>query len=247
MLYQIVCRLQTEEKTVHKRQDSCGKAHVLAKTKDQRGELTCSTSSQNAAVPIKCKANGPLWFHQELVDTFEKFGEFRAFIVTEPDPKALRGRKGKIICVARTNWRAEEGAEMYIEAVNDKTFRNLNCEHLTRKGFNEFCLSTCEDLRRRPDWKERWTSLEEGVRMDVSIVISPLTGKEEFWVVKTTRWYGADFFSDYVLAELQWSTWSLQRKLHRLPIHKTGGNNSQCPSIFWIALRKFDNAIPDNL
>jgi len=42
-------------KTVHKRQDSCGRAHVLVKTKDQG--LTCSV---NPTMPMKCMANWPL-------------------------------------------------------------------------------------------------------------------------------------------------------------------------------------------
>jgi hypothetical protein len=64
---------------VHKRQDSCGRAHVLVKGKGQRDALTCSV---NPAMPMKCMGNEPLWFHQEFVDTIERFGEFRAFIVT---------------------------------------------------------------------------------------------------------------------------------------------------------------------
>lgn len=70
-------------------------------------------------------ANGPLWFHQEFVDTIERFGEFRAFIVTEPDPKALRGRKGKIVCIAHTTWRTKEGAEMHVELVDDRMFNSF--------------------------------------------------------------------------------------------------------------------------
>lgn len=73
------CSRPREERTVHKRQDSCGRTHVLVKTKDQRSALTYSV---NPTMPMKCMANRPLWFHQEFVDTIERLGEFRAFIIT---------------------------------------------------------------------------------------------------------------------------------------------------------------------
>jgi hypothetical protein len=207
-----VCCLSTEEKTVHKRQDSCGKAHVLVKTKGQRGALTCSVKP---TMPTECMANGPLWFHQEFVDTIEKLGEFRAFIVTEPDPKGLRGRKGKIVCIAHTTWRTKDGAEMHVELVDDRmmhvqlvddrTFNDINCEHLTRKGLEDYFLRRFEYLRRRPDWKEKWATLEIGVRLDAAIsphgAISPAIGEEGFWLVEPTRIYFADFFSDFIHGE----------------------------------------------
>ena len=43
--------------------------------------------------------------------------------------------------------------------------------HLTRKGLEGFFLSWFEDLCRRHDWKERWATLEIGVRMDAAMVI----------------------------------------------------------------------------
>ncbi len=207
-----VCCLPTEEKTVHKRQDSCGRAHVLVKTKGQRGDLTCSV---NPTMPMKCMANRPLWFHQEFVDTIERFGEFRAFIVTEPDPKGLRGRKGKIVCIAHTTWRTKDGADMHaeladdrsmhVQLVDDRTFNDINCEHLTRKGLEDYFLRRFEYLRRRDDWREHWASLEIGVRLDAAIsphgAISPVIGEEGFWLVEPTRIYFADFFSDFIHGE----------------------------------------------
>jgi hypothetical protein len=191
-----VCCLSTEEKTVHKRQNSCGRAHVVVETKSQHGALTCFVP---ATMPVKCMASGPLWFHQEFVGTIERFGEFRAFIITEPDPQGLRGRKGKIVYIAHTAWRTQDGSEMHIELVDDRTFKNINCEHLTQKSLEDFLLREFECLRRRHDWKERWATLEIGVRMDAAI--SPIGSEEGFWLVEATRLYFADFFSDFIHGE----------------------------------------------
>lgn len=88
---------------------------------------------------------------------------------------------------------------MYVELVDDRTFSNVKCEHLTRKGLEHFFLSRFEYLRRRHDWKESWASLEIVVRMGAAI--SPVTGEKGFWLVEVTRLYFADFFSDFILGE----------------------------------------------
>ena len=190
-----LCCLQKEEKTVHKRQDSCGSDHVRLQMKAHRSSLTCFTTSSDPPT----KLNAPLWFHQQFVDTFKQFGEFRAFIVAEPDPTGLRGRKGKIVCFAHTDWSTKDSAEIYIYAGNNRRLRDFHCKNLTQQSLDKFCLDTYEELRARPDWKEKWESLEIGGRLDVGV--SPTPGNEEFWVVEPTRFHGADFFSEDILPE----------------------------------------------
>jgi hypothetical protein len=193
------CELQDQEITMHKRTDSCGKDHVEAKHSGNRSNLTCFVSGEQ--LKKRTLAKQRIWFHQEFVHTFEQFGEFRVFIVTEPSATGLRGRQGKVVCIAHTKWshaQAESHAnEIYASAAERVHFRRPECAPLTEQDLRMFSLAVYEKLRARPDWLEHFESLEVGVRLDIGI--SPAPNEKSFFVSDITRFWLADFFSHDVL------------------------------------------------
>ena len=137
-----------------------------------------------------------IWFHQEFINTFESFGEFRVFIVAEPCVAGLRGRQGKIVCLARTKWSDVESDanEIYASAAQQVHFEQV--APLTEQDLRTFSLDVYEKLRARLDWMEHFESLEIGVRLDIAISPAP---EKSFFVSEITRFWFADFFSLDVL------------------------------------------------
>jgi hypothetical protein len=189
------CVLQ-EVASFHKRNSSSGCEHTGIQPCRRRGELACIVpNGQGPATSATSRAIGSggwVWFHQEIVDTFDKIGEFRVFLTTEPSSNGgLRGLREKVIHVCKTLF--DNGTILPQEATPEDLSA---CPSLSMDLLREYAVRTYRRIRERDGWREAFESLEIGVRLD--ICVSP--NREGFFVNEITRWWMADFFSDDILA-----------------------------------------------
>ena len=175
------CPFNDSTDYVSKRSNSAGCQHVEFR--------------KSSIDPVDRRYVGPeRWFYQENIPSFRDPGEFRIFIVTRDDPSALRRRRGHIVHSILTYFTANEDivpvalAGPYWEKVQ-RTFPNLRLDAL-----KSFALGIFDALRDREDGREKFESLDVGVRLDIAI--SPLGA---FFVNEVTRLWDADFFSDRTL------------------------------------------------
>ena len=59
-----------------------------------------------------------------------------------------------------------------------------------------FAVSISDGVREKPDWKEKFESMEVGGRIDISM--SPASYGYEFFVNEITREWHADYFSSFL-------------------------------------------------
>ena len=192
------------EKTVLKRGRSCGAADVIITDSSDREKLRCIVPGKpegRTTVP-----GGPLWLHQEYVETLQTLGEFRVFIRSRSPSEAIYSQCGEIICVARTRleWETKAFATRPVDIPNDFKWcfdgGEGGRDEAVRSKFRELCafaLYTYSALRQRHDALECYESLEIGVRLDIGV--SELSPKGRFFVNEITRWHAADFFSRLIL------------------------------------------------
>ena len=84
------------EKTVLKRGRSCGAADVIITDRSDREKLRCivpGKAEDRTTVP-----GGPLWLHQEYIETLQTLGEFRVFIRSQSPSGAIYSHCGEVIC-----------------------------------------------------------------------------------------------------------------------------------------------------
>ena len=191
-----VCVLADHDETVHKRQESSGGEHVQVKRRDENNYLTCSMGSfirkRKSARGEKSAEATPLWFHQEYVPTFKKWGEFRVLMVMKPNNKVKGGLQPTILTITNTiNCDDDKEDRMYTESVTETTLEKMNCG-LSLTQLTAFSKHVVQDLLELSE--ETFESLKVGVRLDVAI--SP--GRGGFFVNEVVRWYNAAFFSDTI-------------------------------------------------
>ncbi|MCJ1450848.1 hypothetical protein MMC28_001182 [Mycoblastus sanguinarius] len=187
------CPLAGLQATVKKRTSSSGGEHV----KTIKGRSKPSKSSSNLIGPH-------WWFHQEYVPFFDEFGEFRVFIAAKPTAtRGLRGREGTVMHTVITEWLSREEGTLEPRAAGPKDWASPHVKPLTSQNLDTFALHIYEQLRARADWKEHYESLEVGVRLDIGIAIEPATQTKHFFVNEITRFYFADYFSQYTLGAPQ--------------------------------------------
>ncbi|GJC91049.1 hypothetical protein ColLi_13887 [Colletotrichum liriopes] len=107
-------------------------------------------------------------------------------------PAGTRGLRGRVIRVCCTE-RNADGKWKATEAT-DGGYRYYN---LTEDTVLSFALSVYEALRTADRWATQFRSLDVGCRLDIS-------AKEPggpLFVNEVTRWYRADYFSDYCTGE----------------------------------------------
>lgn len=117
------CQLQGKDPTTQKRADSCGKMHVKAKRSSDRANLTYLFPGQQPKKYKSVKCQEPIWFHQQFIDTFTTFGDFRVFIFVEPRSTSLRGRQGKIVCMTHKVWSSVDNEEIYAPVAQKSYFQ----------------------------------------------------------------------------------------------------------------------------
>lgn len=168
--------------SVAKRSGSGGGECVRIVTESDRGELQCSTAKQHGST--KAPRDGQRWFHQEYVPGLSA-REFRVWVVTRADDRALRGRRAQVVAKVVTNWDWDEA--MHSTAVTDIHLKG--CFGVTEAMLDEYALHIVDELRRRDDAKEHFASLEIACRVDIGTIAGTL------FVVEATRFYNAHFFS----------------------------------------------------
>lgn len=201
----IPCMLRNADKTVLKRSRSGSAQHVSLLTREQRGrELTCIPTE----APVGAKGpqrprkklgtssilTQPKYFHQEFVPGLSE-GEFKVFIVTEPDPKGLRGLSGRIVAISWVTVSIQEKEKTFASrAVQDVDFERFKCHSVTSEGLQAFALDTFDKLRRLDS--RAFESLEVGARLDIGVADNnDGKGGKGFFVNEITRWYNAHYFS----------------------------------------------------
>ena len=189
------CVLQ-DVASFHKRNNSSGCEHTGKMPRNHRGELSCIVSDlrgpATSATSRAISTGGYVWFHQEIVNTFDEIGEFRAFLATEPSSSGeLRGLMEKVVHICKTSF--DKDTILPQEATPEDL---SGCPSLSLDRLRDFAVRIYRRLRERHDWREAFESLEVGVRLD--ICVSP--DRDGFFVNEITRWWFADFFSDDILA-----------------------------------------------
>jgi hypothetical protein len=89
--------------------------------------------------------------------------------------------------------------EIIVRVPDIKTWISADCQPLTQEDLDAFALYFYERLRALDDWKEKFETLEAGVRLDIGIAVDPISGEKRFFVNEITRFYSADFFSQQTL------------------------------------------------
>lgn len=179
------------------------------------------------------KSRGWSWFGQGYERFFAEFGELGVFAVVETvsesclgedDDAVVRGRKGRVIHTNVTEWVDGNDApgDMYARVASAHDWRSPYVHPRDAGDLNEFALYIYSRLRARDDWRERFESLEVGVRLDIGISSPDVgfsstrsrenreklrlgNGEEEkrFFVNEITRFYAADYFSQQTLGAPQ--------------------------------------------
>ena len=173
-----LCVLRDLGQYVQKRSFSCGGKHVRI----QVGTNTVDTP----------KRPTEQYFHQEFVPSLIDCGEFRVYIVAQPALTGLRGRSGKVKLAILTRWREANSGAIDILDPSSKEwemFSPFNSEDL-----ESFALYIYSEIRQRQDWKDKFESLEIGVRLDIGVALIGKDTKRPF-VLEITRFYSADYFS----------------------------------------------------
>ena len=176
--------------------------------RDKQFVLKRSSSQDSSHVFIMdCKemANGKIlksgpkyrWFGQQYMPSLVDYGEFRVFIAAKPDPDAeTRSRRGEVIHAIRT-WHVKD--KLHHEALIDERLPKRTAGKLGLSDLKKYALYMYEQLRARKDWKEKFESLEVGVRLDIGIGTVVGTGEKRFFVNEITRFYLASYFSRQTL------------------------------------------------
>jgi len=168
----------------HKRNNSSGLEHTGKKPCTHRGELSCIVpnlrGSATSATSRAISTGGCVWFHQEIVNTFNEIGEFRVSLATEPSSSGgLRGLIEKVIHVCKTSF--DKDTVLPQEATPEDL---SGCPLLNLDRLRDFAVRMYSRLRKRHDQREAFESLELGVRLD--ICVSP--DRDEFFVNEITPW-----------------------------------------------------------
>ena len=171
---------------------SCSEHVDLAPKKESLANLPCRG----------CPPSGISWFHQQYVPSFKEAGEFHVFVATCRDKKGIRGRRAYVVEIIHTYYGPND------TSVTTTLGQQSDSELLRYSGvgvrkLGDLCthvLSITDKVRERPDWKEKYESMEVGGRIDISI--SPASYGHEVFVNEITReWYG-DYFSRFLEKEL---------------------------------------------
>jgi hypothetical protein len=169
-----------QQKTVSKRSHSCGAGHVHTGRSGRRSRAKCSSPGKSL--------DGPVWFHQEYVDSLVKFGEYRIFLCGN-----------RVIVTARTcfDWSSEPKKLAVRPLVLDNDFVWFSSDPKEQLRKHEELLTFAKHVRsrllKRADAREHYASLQIGVRLDIGV--SKLSPDGEFFVNEITRFPSADQFS----------------------------------------------------
>ena len=180
------CSLAGQKKLVIKRTASQDGTDV--KTVDRDGEIFQWV--KNTAAQYR-------WFGQEFVESLQEFGEFRVFIVARPNKTGIRGRRGAVIHTIRSVHDKKHRFQKH--AAKDRDFQSPYIYPLRSSDLEQFALYVYEHLRGRDDWKEKFESLEVGVRLDIGVGEDPTTKDKRFFVNEVTRVSFASYFSKSTL------------------------------------------------
>ena len=113
-----------------------------------------------------------VFFHQEMISGFDEIGEFRVLFATRPNSRALRNREPVIESIVHLCYKGS--------SARTPCFALTGCEALWLKIAPLNHLKLCEialyvigELRKRPDWKEHYETLEVGGRLDFGVCLGP--------------------------------------------------------------------------
>ena len=84
-------------------------------------------------------------------------------------------------------------------AITERDFASEATRPLRSSDLTRFALYVYVHLRGRKDWKEKFESLEVGVRLDIGVGEDPRTNAKRFFVNEITRVYFASHFSRQTL------------------------------------------------
>lgn len=187
---------------VIKRSYSCGGAHVRVARANSRPGLRCQlrttapTSMRAGPRPTNSASSKHVWFHQELVDSLGRFGEFRVWLVQgkafkaahtrfDHDFNSKSARESKVFAVTPVDlssfdWYSNDPAEQ--QSKWDELY--------------EFAEMVNSCLRNRHDAVRHYQSVQVGLRLDIGV--SEQSSRGVFFVNEATRFYCADYMSELI-------------------------------------------------
>ena len=174
---------------------------VLKRSHSSCGEHVDLAPKETSLAKLLCRGSPPSaisWFHQQYVPSFKEAGEFRVFMATRRDKKGIRGRQAYIVEIFHTYF-GPKGT------IVTTTLGQQSDSELLRYGgvgvrktgdLRAHALSITDRVRERPDWNEKYESMEIGCRIDISI--SPARYGHDFFVIETTRECYGDYCSSFL-------------------------------------------------
>ena len=133
-----------------------------------------------------------LYFHQEMISGFDKIGEFRALIATKPNPRCLRNREPIIESIIHLRYKGASACTPCFALTGSEAFW-LEISPLDIFKLRESALFVYEALRKRPDWKKHFETLEVGARLDISVCLG---APPRFFVGEITRFQQGSWHSN---------------------------------------------------
>lgn len=142
---------------------------------------------------IRHDDNDPwVYFHQETISTLNDIGEFRVLIATVPNSRGLRGREPNIVAIVHTSFKDGLGRTPFFPLSGSEAFW-IGFAPLNIDKLREYALFVFNALRKRPDWKDHYETLEVGVRLDIGISLD--LEYRRFFVNEITRFQQGCWFS----------------------------------------------------
>ena len=174
---------------------------VLKRTHSSCSEHVDLAPRKKSLANLPCRGSSPsvvFWFHQQYVESFQESGEFRVFVATRRDKNGIRGRRTYVVEIIHTYWGPNDTiVTTTLGQQSDSELLQYSGVGVRKLGdLRTNVLSITDKVRERPDWKEKFESMEIGGRIDISI--SPASYGHQFFVNEITReWYG-DYFSSFL-------------------------------------------------
>ena len=165
---------------------------MLKRTHSSCSEHVDVAPRKKSLANLPCRGSPPSgvsWFHQQYVPSFKESGEFRVFIATRRDKNGIRGHTYFGPNDALVTTTLGQQSDLKLLQYSGVGVRKLG-------DLRTYAVSISNRIRERPDWKEKFESMEVGARIDISI--SPASHGHQFFVNEITReWYG-DYFSSFL-------------------------------------------------
>jgi hypothetical protein len=153
--------------TILKASYSSQSKHVIDLGFGLHPSLRCHFTENDQEVQLQ-NTSERMFFHQEMVSGFDKIGEFRAIIVTRCNPSGLRNREGYVALIDHIRYKRGNPCTPTFALTGSEALW-LEIAPLTIDNVHECALFVHDELRKRPDWKEHFETLEVAVRLDMSV------------------------------------------------------------------------------